>query len=136
MAKVERFEDLVIWQLAREICNKVHQIFETTSLGSNYALRNQMDKGSGSIMDNISEGFERNGNREFIQFLSIAKASCGELRSQLYRVLDRNHINRSSFEVLYELVLLESKKKSAPLLVTCSDQSTRGQNSTNNNLEH
>ncbi|ASO03774.1 four helix bundle protein [Arenibacter algicola] len=113
MAKVERFEDLEIWQLAREICNKVHQIFETTSLGDNYALRNQMDKSSGSIMDNISEGFERNGNREFIQFLSIAKASCGELRSQLYRVLDRNHIDKASFEALYEMVLLESKKISS-----------------------
>ncbi|MDO6603022.1 four helix bundle protein [Arenibacter palladensis] len=113
MAKVERFEDLEIWQLAREICNKVHQIFETTSLGNNYALRNQMDKSSGSIMDNISEGFERNGNREFIQFLSIAKASCGELRSQLYRVLDRNHIDEDSFELLAEMVLLESKKISA-----------------------
>lgn len=113
MAKVERFEDLEIWQLAREICNKVHQIFETTSLGDNYALRNQMDKSSGSIMDNISEGFERDGNREFIQFLSIAKASCGELRSQLYRVLDRNHIDKASFEALYEMVLLESKKISS-----------------------
>ena len=113
MAKVERFEDLEIWQLAREICNKVHQIFETTSLGDNYALRNQMDKSSGSIMDNISEGFERNGNREFIQFLSIAKASFGELRSQLYRVLDRNHIDKASFEALYEMVLLESKKISS-----------------------
>ena len=113
MAKVERFEDLEIWQLAREICNKVHQIFETTSLCDNYALRNQMDKSSGSIMDNISEGFERNGNREFIQFLSIAKASCGELRSQLYRVLDRNHIDKASFEALYEMVLLESKKISS-----------------------
>lgn len=113
MAKIERFEDLEIWQMAREICNKVHQIFETTTLGNSYALRNQMDKSSGSIMDNISEGFERNGNREFIQFLSIAKASCGELRSQLYRVLDRNHIDNASFEVLYEMVLLESKKISS-----------------------
>ncbi|MEZ4971110.1 MAG: four helix bundle protein [Flavobacteriaceae bacterium] len=113
MAKVERFEDLEIWQLARKICNKVYQIFETTSLSDNYAFRNQMDKSSGSIMDNISEGFERNGNREFIQFLSIAKASCGELRSQLYRVLDRNHIDKASFEVLYEMVVLESKKISS-----------------------
>lgn len=113
MAKVERFEDLEIWQLARKICNKVSQIFETTSLSDNYAFRNQMDKSSGSIMDNISEGFERNGNREFIQFISIAKASCGELRSQLYRVLDRNHIDKASFEVLYEMVVLESKKISS-----------------------
>ena len=113
MAKIERFEDLEIWQMAWEICHKVHQIFETTTLGNNYALRNQMDKSSGSNMDNISEGFERNGNREFIQFLSIAKAFCGELRSQLYRVHDRNHIDNASFEVLYEMVLLESKKISS-----------------------
>ena len=110
MAKIERFEDLEIWQLAREICNEVNQIFETTALGKNYVLRNQMDRSSGSIMDTISEGFERNGNREFMQFLSIAKASCGELRSQLYRTLDRKYIDKKTFDELMEKVLLESKK--------------------------
>ncbi|WP_317045157.1 four helix bundle protein [Arenibacter amylolyticus] len=110
MAKIERFEDLEIWQLAREICNEVNQIFETIALGKNYVLRNQMDRSSGSIMDTISEGFERNGNCEFMQFLSIAKASCGELRSQLYRTLDRKYIDKKTFDELMEKVLLESKK--------------------------
>ena len=113
MAKIEMFEDLEIWQLAREICNDVNQLIETTALGKNYALRDQMDRCSGSIMDNIAEGFERNGNKEFIQFLSIAKASCGELRSQLYRALDRKHIEREIFEEHRQKVLLESKKISS-----------------------
>jgi four helix bundle protein len=113
MAKIDQFEDLEIWQLAREICNDIYQLFETTTLGKDYALRNQMDRCSGSVMDNIAEGFERNGNKEFIQFLSIAKASCGELRSQLYRTLDRKHIDKESFETKLQKVLLESRKISS-----------------------
>lgn len=113
MGKVERFEDLEIWQLAREISNDIHHFIETTSLGKNYALRDQMDKCSGSVMDNIAEGFERNGNKEFIQFLSIAKASCGELRSQYYRALDRKHIDQETFDIQIQKVLLESKKISS-----------------------
>ena len=113
MAKIEMFEDLEVWQLEREICNDVYQLIETTALGKNYALRDQMDRCSGSIMDNIAEGFERNGNKEFIQFLSIAKASCGELRSQLYRALDRKHIEREIFEEHRQKVILESRKISS-----------------------
>jgi len=113
MAKIDQFEDLEIWQLAREICNDIYQLFETTTLGKDYALRNQMDRCSGSVMDNIAEGFERNGNKEFIQFLSIAKASCGELRSQLYRTLDRKHIDKESIKMKHQKVLLESKKISS-----------------------
>lgn len=113
MGKVEWFEDLEIWQLAREICNDIHHFIETRSLGKNYALRDQMDRCSGSVMDNIAEGFERNGNKEFIQFLSIAKASCGELRSQHYRALDRKHIDQETFDIQIQKVLLESKKISS-----------------------
>lgn len=113
MATIERFEDLEIWQLAREICQDINGFIENTSLGKNYALRDQMDRCSGSVMDNIAEGFERNGNKEFIQYLSIAKASCGELRSQLYRTFDRNHIDKATFDTQLEKVLLESKKISS-----------------------
>lgn len=113
MAKIEKFEDLEIWQLARKICVEVYRIIETTDLKDNYALRNQMDRCSGSIMDNIAEGFERNGNKEFRQFLSIAKASCGELRSQLYRCLDRKYIDKTTFDIQMEMLLLESKKISS-----------------------
>jgi len=113
MAKVEMFEDLEIWQLAREICNDIYELIESTSLGKNFALRDQMDRASGSIMDNIAEGFERNGNKEFIHFLSIAKSSCGELRSQLYRCFDRKHINQKVFDDQKQKVLLESRKISS-----------------------
>jgi len=113
MAKIERFEDMEIWQLAREICNDIRHFIETTGSGKNYALRDQMDRCSGSVMDIIAEGFERNGNKEFIQFLSIAKASCGELRSQLYRTFDRDYIDKPTFDIQIEKVLLESKKISS-----------------------
>ena len=110
MATINDFEDLEIWQLGREICQLVWNLFETTSLGKDYELRNQMNRSSGSIMDNISEGFERNGRREFINFLSYSKGSCGELRSQLYRALDRNHISKDEFEQLKDKTIIESKK--------------------------
>lgn len=110
MAKIERFEDLEIWQISRDICKEIWNIIQTTSLQQDYKLREQINGSSGSIMDNISEGFERDGNREFINFLSIAKASCGETRSQLYRCLDRNHIDEVTFKRILDKTLLNSRK--------------------------
>ncbi|MFB9121518.1 four helix bundle protein [Bergeyella porcorum] len=113
MGTISRFEDLEIWQLSRILCNDVFKIIEETPLKNNFRLWNQMDGASGSIMDNIAEGFERNGNKEFIQFLSIAKASCGEVRFQLYRVKDRNFIDEETFDALMNQTLVLSKKISA-----------------------
>jgi len=111
MAKVENFGDFKVWQLAREICNDIWYFVENTSLSRDFELKNQMSRSSGSIiMDNIAEGFERNGTREFIQFLSISKRSCGELRSQLYRALDRKHITKEQFDILSEKTLSENKR--------------------------
>lgn len=92
--KIERFEDLEIWKEARELCKVVYSLTSTGSFQKNFRFRDQILASSGSIMDNIAEGFERNGRKEFIQFLSIAKGSCGETRSQLYRAFDQLHISK------------------------------------------
>ncbi len=78
MAAVKQFEDLEIWKLARILCGDINNVAVNTGLKSDYWLYSQIDGSSSSVMDNIAEGFERNGNKEFIQFLSISKASCGE----------------------------------------------------------
>ncbi len=100
MATVKKFEDLEIWQMAREQANELWKIYCEGTFSKDYELRNQLSKSSGSVMDNIAEGFERSGNKEFTNFLIIAKASNGEVRSQLYRAFDRNHIAKEIFETL------------------------------------
>ena len=110
MGKIQKFEDLEIWSLAREICQLVEFLIQNTNLKTNYSLRDQIDRSSGSIMDNIAEGFERNGNREFIQFLSIAKGSAGEVKSQSYRAFDKNLITKEQHFKLNEIVELENNK--------------------------
>ena len=113
MGKIQKFEDLEIWSLAREICQLVEFLIQNTNLKTNYSLRDQIDRSSGSIMDNIAEGFERNGNREFIQFLSIAKGSAGEVKSQSYRAFDKNLITKEQHLKLNEIVELEKNKIAA-----------------------
>ena len=105
MATVNQFEDLEIWKKARIICKVIFEIAEKSELKRDYKLYNQINGSSGSVMDNIAEGFERNGNKEFYQFLSIAKASCGETRSQLYRVFDRNYVTENEFDKLKDQLL-------------------------------
>lgn len=100
MATIERFEDLEIWQSARVISKKIHLLSLETELKNDFGLKNQIKNSSGSVMDNIAEGFERGGNLEFRQFLSVAKASAGETRSQLYRLWDFDYIDQKKFEEL------------------------------------
>jgi four helix bundle protein len=110
MATIRRFEDLDVWQLARELNVKITPILNTLIETKNYDLKSQLDRSAGSVMDNISEGFERDGNREFIQFLAISKGSLGEVRSQLYRTLDRNFIEKEKHDLLQEECLLLAGK--------------------------
>jgi four helix bundle protein len=98
MATISSFEDLKVWQLARELAREIYSLTSKGSFAKDFELKNQINKSAGSIMDNIAEGFERGGNKEFSQFLSISKGSCGEVRSQLYRALDRNHVPENELE--------------------------------------
>jgi four helix bundle protein len=100
MATINRFEDLEIWKEARRLAKEVHIISIETDLKSDFRFKDQIKSSSGSVMDNIAEGFERDGNIEFRQFLSIAKGSAGETRSQLYRTLDYGYICEEKFETM------------------------------------
>lgn len=113
MATITRFEDLEIWKKAREICQNIFEIRENTGLKTDYKLYDQINGSSGSTMDNIAEGFERDGNKEFAQFLSIAKASCGETRSQLYRISDRKYITEKEFDIYYNKLIALSRQISS-----------------------
>lgn len=110
MATITRFEDLEIWKLAYQQCKDFDLLTEQGPLGKNFELRNQMDASSGSVMDNIAEGFERSGNNEFRNFLLIAKGSNGEFRSQLYRCLNRRHITQEQFDDLHSKNLVLGNK--------------------------
>ena len=101
MGTVQRFEDLEIWQLARQIAKKVHLVTKDIPWQVSHGLVDQIRDSSGSAMDNIAEGFEREGNKEFKQYLYISKGSTGETRSQLYRLLDQDLIDAKDFNDIY-----------------------------------
>ena len=101
MAKIERFEDMLSWQKARELTLSVYKVSKQGDFVKDFELRGQMRSASISIMSNIAEGFELSGDKEFLQFLSIAKGSCGEVRSQLYVALDESYISPVEFKQLY-----------------------------------
>ena len=100
MATITKFEDLEIWQEARKLTKEIYQISKETDLKQDFRFKEQIKSASGSVMDNIAEGFERDGNLEFRQFLSIAKGSAGETRSQIYRLFDYEYISEEKFAEL------------------------------------
>ena len=103
MATIRRFEDIEAWQKARLLSKEIYNITVETGLSKDFRFRDQMNAAVGSVMDNIAEGFERGGKLELINFLTIAKGSCAEVRSQLYRCFDRNFIEEIKLNELLKL---------------------------------
>lgn len=102
MATIKRFEDLEVWQLARAFAKSIFEAYTNNiSFSKDFELKNQINASSGSIMDNIAEGFGRGGRNEFLNFLSIAKGSAEESKSQLYRAFDRQYMTQQKFDALY-----------------------------------
>ena len=105
MATFTTFKDLESWQLARTLSREIWVLTNEGSFKNDFALKGQINKSSGSVMDNIAEGFGRGGNKEFIQFVAIALGSLAETTSQLYRANDRAHLNQETFDRLSEMII-------------------------------
>lgn len=101
--KIERFNDIQAWQKARELVKNIYRITNEGSFARDYSLRDQIRRASISVMSNIAEGFSRQTDREFVQFLHVAKGSASEVQSQLYVALDLKYIQEDDFNQLYGL---------------------------------
>jgi len=113
MPKLTRFEDLDIWKRVRDLCKLVYEITSEEPFCRDFRFRDQIRAAAGSIMDNTAEGFERGGNKEFLQFLSVAKGSCGETRSQSYRAFEFGYITQDTLDVLLDKTLDLSRQISS-----------------------
>lgn len=111
MATYQSFEELPIWKEARELALEIYKLTFEQPFSSDFALRDQIRRSAGSVMDNIAEGYERDSRLEFINFLSITKGSLGELRSQLHRAFDLKYLNQEVYETLF----LKGKNLSAQI---------------------
>jgi len=100
MTKIDQFEDIIAWHKARTLTREIYACSKSGAFAKDFGLRDQIQRASVSTMADIAEGFERGGDREFIQFLSDSKASCGEVRSHLYVALGQGYISSSRFEEL------------------------------------
>ena len=101
MVKIQRFEDMLSWQKARQMTNLIYQITEKDRFSKDFELRKQIRRASGSIMHNIAEGFDAGSDAEFSRFLKIARRSASEVQSQLYLALDQSYISESELEEVY-----------------------------------
>jgi len=97
---IKKFEELESWKKARKLANTVYEATSTGRFARDFGLKDQIRRASISILSNIAEGFERGGDKEFLQFLAVAKGSCGEVRAQLYVAVDQGYLSQDLFEVL------------------------------------
>ena len=102
--KIQRFEDIVAWQKARELVEKVYRLTSTGKFNRNFSLKDQIGRATISAMSNIAEGYARQTNKEFIQFLYIARGSACETQSHLYTALDLGCISKKEFDETYEVI--------------------------------
>lgn len=102
--KIDRFEDIEAWQLARELTGNVYALTNKLKFAKDYGLKDQIQRASGSIMHNIAEGFDGGSNAEFIKFLRYSQRSCSEVQSELYVALDQKYLATSEFDAVYEMV--------------------------------
>ena len=109
MSTIQRFEDLEAWKISRGVTKEIYRISSSGLFSRDFGLRDQIRRASVSIMSNIAEGFERDGDKEFVQFLAIAKASAGEVRSQLYVALDQEYISETEFNSLFQSLVENSR---------------------------
>jgi four helix bundle protein len=100
MAKIKKFEDIESWKRARGLARDIYEVTATGKFAHDFGLKDQIRRASVSILSNIAEGFERGGDKEFLQFLALAKGSSGEARAQLYVALDQDYISAAQFEKL------------------------------------
>jgi len=100
MMKIETFEDMEVWQRARELVRDIYSVSNQGHFAQDWTLRDQIRRATISIMSNVAEGFERSGNREFIRFLYSSKASAAEARSQLYIAFDLDYLDEATFQAL------------------------------------
>jgi len=100
MSRFDSFEDMEVWQKARELTRDLYAISTQGRFSRDFGLREQVRRAAVSIVSNIAEGFERRGDREFARFLSVAKGSAGEVRAQLYVALDLGYLSRTEFDRL------------------------------------
>lgn len=103
MARIESFEEIQSWQKARLLCKGIFKLTAKEPFSKDFSLKDQIKRSSGSVMDNIAEGFDRSSSKDFRRFLFIAKGSLSEVKSQLFRALDQKYINDNEFGVIFEL---------------------------------